>query len=229
MFVERQFFEEDVNGVLVKGGNQRLSVTSPSVSLVGDNTLFGYYGPVNGGRYNLTFSPSFPVFGSGLSYQTGVLDVRRYWNLTRGHTFAARGLVGVSGGQNPQTFEVGGFSTLRGYDDFSIFGSRMALANIEYRFPFIQQLGLVGPLPLGFFNLRGVGFVDFGDAWYQNDSPRLSSTFDGRRHLQDLKVGYGTGIRSAMSFFIVKLDVAWSTDFVANSKPRWYFSIGPEF
>ena len=229
MFVERQFFFEDPNGVIFEGGKDNLSVSSPSVSLVGDNTLFGYYGPVNGGRYNLSFSPAFPVSGSGLSYQTGVLDVRKYWNLTRGHTFAARALVGVSGGQNPQTFEVGGFSTLRGYDDFSIFGSRVALANIEYRFPFIQQLGLVGPLPLGFFNLRGVGFLDFGDAWYPENSPRLLTTFDGRRRLDDLKVGYGTGIRTAFSFFIMKLDVAWNTDFASTSKPRWYFSIGPEF
>ncbi|HET9328625.1 MAG TPA: BamA/TamA family outer membrane protein [Candidatus Eisenbacteria bacterium] len=229
MFVERQFYDEDANGVLFEGRKEHLAVSSPSISLVGDNALFGYYGPVNGGRYNFTYSPSFPVNRRGLSYQTAVLDMRRYWDMTHGHSFATRVLAGVSGGRNPQTFEIGGFSTLRGYDDFSIYGSRVALANFEYRFPFIQQLGLVGPLPLGFFNLRGVGFLDVGNAWYQDYTPRLSSVVDGKRRLQDLKVGYGTGIRTALSFFIVKVDVAWNTDFVSNSKPQWYFSIGPEF
>src|SRR5262245_48101353 len=43
------------------------SVTSPSVSLVTDNALFGYYGPVYGRRYNLTYSQAFAVFVKGFS------------------------------------------------------------------------------------------------------------------------------------------------------------------
>ncbi len=229
MFVEREFFVEDADGILHSDGKQYRSISSPSLSLVADNTLFGYYGPVNGQRYNLTFSPSFAWFDRALAYRTATLDMRRYWDLTRGNTFAARVLGGVSGGRDPQSFEIGGFSTLRGYKDFSILGSRIAIANLEYRFPFIQELGLVGPLPLGFFNLRGAGFLDLGMAWNEGESPRVSGIVDGRRRLQDLRVGYGTGIRTALYFFIVKLDVAWHTDFVDTSQPRWHFSIGPEF
>jgi Tol biopolymer transport system component len=229
MFVERQFFREDDSGLLYADGKQYRSVSSPSISLVGDNTLFGYYGPVNGQRYNIGFSPSFALFPKALAYRTATADVRRYWDLTHGHTLAARVLGGVSGGRDPQSFEVGGFSTLRGYKDFSILGSRIAIANFEYRFPFIQQLGLVGPVPLGLFNLRGAGFLDLGMAWDQGDSPRVSAMIDGKRRLEDLRLGYGAGIRTALYFFIVKLDVAWHTDFVDTSQPRWHFSIGPEF
>ncbi|TMQ73337.1 MAG: hypothetical protein E6K80_00385 [Candidatus Eisenbacteria bacterium] len=95
MFVEREFFFEDANGILYSDGKQFRSVSSPSISLVGDNALFGYYGPVNGQRYNLTVSPSFAWFDKALAYRTATLDMRRYWDLTRGHTIAARILGGL--------------------------------------------------------------------------------------------------------------------------------------
>jgi Tol biopolymer transport system component len=229
MFVDRTFFTEDANGVIFESGQEFRSVSSPSLSWVGDNTLFGYYGPVNGQRSNLTFSPSFAPFDNGLSYQTATFDMRRYWDLRRGNTFATRLLGGVSTGRDPQSFQIGGFSTVRGYPDFDILGSRIAVANAEFRFPFIQQLGLVGPLPLGVFNLRGAGFLDLGMAWNEGESPRVSHVVDGERKLDDLLMGFGTGFRTALFFFIVKLDLAWRTDLDVVSKPRWHFSIGPEF
>jgi hypothetical protein len=230
MFVERTFYAEDELGQLFVTGREYPSVSAPSVSLVNDNTLYGWYGPVNGQRSNLTYSEALPLVDKSLEYRTFTYDTRHYWDLTRGNTFAARVLVGRSDGRDPQTFQIGGFSTLRGYDDYSILGSRVALANLEFRFPFIQQLGVVGPLPLGLFNLRGVGFLDAGSAWYAGAAPPLTFTdADGRRRLGALKVGFGTGIRTTMFFMIMKLDVAWRTDLVDVSRPRWMFSIGPEF
>ena len=117
---------------------------------MGDNSLFGYFGPVNGSRYNLTYSPSLALFDNSLEYHTLTADYRRYWDLTGGYTFALRSLNAVSTGRDPQTFRIGGFSTLRGYPDFGLLGSRVTLGNLELRFPFIQQLGLVGrPLCVG--------------------------------------------------------------------------------
>jgi Tol biopolymer transport system component len=235
MFLERQFFEEDLFGNLFKANTEYRSVTSPAVSLIGDNTLFGYYGPVNGVRYNLTYSPSFAVADHGLSYQTVTLDMRRYWDLTSGYTFFGRVLAGASGGTNPQTFRVGGWNTLRGYEDFSLYGSRIAITNIELRFPFIQQMGLVGPVPIGLFNLRGVLFADLGAVWYDDQRLRLTHVVDGHRRTPNpvlgdgIGAGFGTGIRTSFAFMILKLDVGWPTDFYNVSRPQWYFSIGPEF
>jgi len=215
------------------------SVTSPSVSLVGDNTLFGYYGPVNGRRYNLTYSPSLAVFDNGLEYHTVTADHRKYWDLTHGYTFALRTLGAYSGGRDPRTFFVGGFSTLRGFEDFSLEGNNVALANLELRFPFIQHLGLVGPVPIGIFNLRGAAFADVGAVWNRGDKLRLSVISEDRRDgviaggtsepFNGLGFGFGGGIRTALYFFILKMDAAWNTDFRNISKPRWHFSIGPEF
>ncbi|HYM81305.1 MAG TPA: BamA/TamA family outer membrane protein [Candidatus Limnocylindria bacterium] len=229
MFVEREFFDRDPFGFLIRSGTEFRSVTSPSISLVGDNALFGYYGPVNGQRYNLSYSPSLALFDNGLNYHTFTYDGRRYWDLTHGYTFAARALGGVSTGRDPQTFRVGGFSTLRGYPDFDLLGSRLAIVNAELRFPFIQQLGLVGPVPLGIFNLRGAVFADAGVVWNGGEEVRLTRSSNGKLRLEDTKLGFGTGIRTAFYFFIVKLDAAWNTDFVGVSRPRWHFSIGPEF
>jgi hypothetical protein len=116
LFAEIRFYDP-VFGTPLERKYQ--SVTSPSVSLVGDNALFGYYGPVNGRRYNVTYSPSFAVFDNGLQYHTVTADHRKYWDLTHGYTLAVRTLGAYSGGRDARTFFVGGFSTLRGFEDFS--------------------------------------------------------------------------------------------------------------
>lgn len=230
MVVERQFFPVDSTGYYVEGPTEARSVTSPSISLVGDNSLSGAYGPVNGSRYNLTFSSAIPVFSKALVYRTLSFDWRKYWDLTSGYTFALRSLDAGSWGREPQAFRLGGYSTVRGYPDFDIVGSHIAMASAELRFPFIRQMGLVGPIPLGNLNLRGALFSDAGFAWNEGDVLRFSEfRADGRRHLDSPYLSFGTGIRTYFLLGLVKLDVAWHTDLVSVSRPRWHFSIGPEF
>jgi len=229
MFVERTFYVQDAFGNYYRGPRKYRSVTSPSLSLVGDNSLSSYYGPVNGSRYNLTYSPSFDVFPNGMQYHTLSLDFRRYWDLTYGYTFAFRALGAGSWGRDPQAFRVGGFSTLRGFRDFDLIGSRFTIVNTEIRFPFIQQLGLVGPVPLGNFNLKGAIFSDAGMVWNQGDPLRFTVSDERGRHLASPYLSFGTGIRSFVLFALIKLDVAWRTDLQRTSSPRWHFSIGPEF
>jgi len=229
LFLEREFFKEDAIGNIYRDRREYRSVSSPSVSIVGDNALYGGYGPVNGQRYNLTYAPAFNLFPNALSYHTVTLDARRYWDLTHGYTFAGRLLGGVSAGEQPQVFHVGGFATLRGYPDFDLLGTRMAIVNAELRFPFIYQLGVVGPVPLGAFNLKGAIFGDAGVVWNEDFKPRFSRVGPEGRELVAPRVGFGVGIRSAVYFFILKLDAAWNTDLQNTSRPRWHFSLGPEF
>lgn len=230
MFVEREFFSQDAGGNFFRDRKEYRSVTSPSLGVVGDNSLFGYFGPVNGSRYNLTYSPALGIFDNGLEYQTVTADYRKYWDLTSGYTFAMRSLNAFSGGQDAQSFRIGGFSTLRGFPDFDILGSRVAIGTLELRFPFIQQLGLVGPVPIGNFFFRGALFTDFGVVWNEGDALRLSSVgIDGKRRLDSPYVSFGTGVRTYLLGLPVKLDVAWATDMQDTRRPRWHFSIGPEF
>lgn len=230
MFVERTFYQLDDFGYYYRGPKETRSVTSPSVSWIGDNSLMGYYGPVNGTRYNVTYAPSVNLFSNSLEYQTLSGDFRRYWDLTYGYTFATRVMGAGSWGRDPQAFRIGGFSTLRGWPDFDVVGSRFALVTTELRFPFISQLGLVGPVPLGSFNLKGAIFSDAGLVWNDGDPLRFSAVGpDGARRLVSPKLGFGTGIRTFFLFALFKLDVAWRTDFHDTSSPRWHFSVGPEF
>lgn len=228
-WVERTFFNEIAPGYFERGQRQFRSVTSPSLSLVGDNSLSSYYGPVNGSRYNVTFSPAFRVTGNSLEYRTVSADVRRYWDLTSGYTWAMRGLAAGSWGRDPQAFRLGGFSTLRGYRDFDIVGSRALMVTQELRFPFIQQLGLVGPVPLGSFNLKGALFSDAGLVWNDGDPLRFTVVDERGRRLASPLLSFGAGIRSYVWFALLKLDVGWRTDLRDTSRPRWHLSLGPEF
>jgi hypothetical protein len=56
LFADIRFY--DIYGF--ETGHEYQAATSPSVALIGDNTLYGYFGPVNGHRYNLTYSPAVP-------------------------------------------------------------------------------------------------------------------------------------------------------------------------
>ena len=228
-FVDRTFFVDDGYGNLLTTQHVVRSVTSPAIGFVMDNALYGYYGPVNGSRYNLTYSAALPIGGDALVYNTVTLDWRRYIDLTHGYQFARRFLAGYSDGATPQYFRIGGFSTLRGYPTYSVVGSRIAVANLELRFPFIQQLGLVGPVPIGVFNMKGAVFTDIGTAFNAGYSPRFSTVDDsGARRLQDALFDYGVGVRTYFFGILMKLDVAWRTDLQSTSEPVWQFSIGSE-
>lgn len=229
-FVDRTFFEDQGGGFVTEDGHEFRSVSALTLSTIGDYTLWGYFGPVNGRRYNFTFQNAFDLGGKSMSYYTATLDWRRYLDLTHGYTFAMRFLGGYSDGANPQTFRIGGFNTLRGYEDFSLYGTRIAVTNLEFRFPFISQLGLVGPLPLGWFNLKGAGFVDTGFHWNKGDELRLSYVgIDGNRRFDDLRFDFGTGVRTYVFYMPLRVDVAWRWNGERVSDPKWQVVIGAEF
>jgi Tol biopolymer transport system component len=228
MMVERILYSDDAFGA--PAGTERRSVLAPNLSFVQDNVLYGYYGPVNGSRWLLAVSPALPVFPKSLSYQTVVGDYRHYWNLGLDYQFATRLVAMASFGRDQQAFQIGGSSTVRGFDDFELVSPRMGFANLEFRFPFINALGVLGPLPLGFFNLRGAVFLDNALVVQPGNATRFTALDpDGSRRLRDLKTAFGFGVRSLVFFAILKLDVAWRTDLQYTSRPIYHFSIGPEF
>jgi len=229
MFVEEEFFDRQPDGSIISTNREYRSASSPSVSLVGDNALFGSSGPVNGGRWNLTYSPAFAWFPNALAYHTATLDVRQYRDLGRGYSFATRLLGGASGGRDAQAFRVGGFSTIRGFPDFETIGTRLAMMNAELRFPFVEDLGLVGPVPIGNLRLRGAVFADMASVWDDGRSPRFWARDERGRYLVDPDFSFGAGVRTWFLGLPMKLDVAWATNLERVRKPRWHFSIGPEF
>jgi Tol biopolymer transport system component len=230
VFVDRTFYELVGPNILVEGGKESRMVSAPSLSMTKDNVLYGYYGPIDGNRFFVSVTPTLPVTNASLQYLSVFADYRKYFNLGAGYQFVFRGVAGVSEGEDPQVWEIGGYNTLRGYDNLSLVGNRIGFMNLELRFPFINALGVVGPLPLGFFNLRGAAFVDQGVVTLETDPVQFfDRDINGRFRSKHLKTSFGFGVRSVLAFIIMKLDVAWRTDFRTTSQPIWHFTLGPEF
>ena len=128
----------------------------PGVALVHDNALYGWTGPISGGRDLI----SFDVALGYLQYRTWVGDARRYYNLLQRYALAIRVLGATSDGRNPQYFRIGGPYTLRGYEYGEFRGTKLAMANVEFRFPLIEQLRFGWPLPLASIeNRRSLVYV----------------------------------------------------------------------
>lgn len=191
-------------------------------------------------------------------FYTAKGDVRQYYRMGRDYSWASRLSAGLSGGPEPQRFFMGGVSNwinrrfendqiptdeindfyfssfitpFRGGDYFEKrgTGTRYFLTNQEFRFPLVRYLQMGWPLPITLADVRGALFTDLGAAWF-DDAFRLTSVGeDGNRRLHDLQAAYGFGWRSNLGFLLLRWDVAWSTDGVDTSKPRYFFSLGAEY
>mgnify|MGYP006278754629 CR=1 FL=1 len=226
--VDRRFAEELETGEIeLTDESVKRSLFIPSLRLVNDTTLWGSVGPVSGGRSSLSVSKSWES-GGDFTYLTGIADVRRYFRMGRRHTFAVKLVAARSSQKNAQNFFIGGVNSLRGYDDFEFSGTRMALATVELRYPFIDYLVIASPLPIALRGLRGVMFLDLGAAWDDDDEFRGASR-DGGFHLEDIKASYGVGVRMNLGFFVIRVDRAWRTDLRSTGGARTHFALGAEF
>jgi outer membrane protein assembly factor BamA len=234
---------------------ERSTFMVPTVSLVHDNTYWGYTSPIKGTRYNLTGMVSPKLGEDGVGFTAMLGDFRTYYKIADGYSFAMRFAGGVSFGPNPIRFYIGGtenwinwdfehnnipisnieefaFSTpglpLRGYNYDRLYGSKYALTNFELRFPLLRYL-IFGALPLGFQNIQGAAFVDAGTAWSDNNALKLFTRENGHLQTKDLLLGMGFGTRIVLINIPFKFDVAWSYDLDKFSKPKYYISLGLDF
>lgn len=227
-------------------------VLAPKLRLVGDNTIPGVTGYINGRRFSLAVSHSAGFVPNSLGYTSIEGDWRSYTRVGADHSLVFRLAAGSSIGSDPQQFFLGGNgfwwgpqyarsdlydldnlyfasfqSPLRGYDFYELRGNRFLLTNLELRFPLIRVLALGWPVPLTIPNIRGALFADFGMAWNDWDVQPFRS---GSLGLEDLKSGVGLGARTNLGFLILRVDVAWQNTLrQIRGKPRWSIALGPEF
>lgn len=239
-----------------KSSEQKLLLV-PSLSLVFDNTLWGYLAPSKGTRYNLTVLSSPKLSSEGLEFSSLLGDFRHYIKLGDDYSFAMRFAGGFSIGANPQRFFIGGVDNwinrefenynlplgksvqeyafsmpglpLRGFNYDRMSGSKYALANLELRFPLFKYL-IMGLLPIGFQDIQGNLFIDAGTAW--SDTKQLQffeKDSSDRLVTRDLLLGTGFGTRAVIFGFPLKFDVAWNFNMNKFSKPKYYISLGFDF
>lgn len=226
---DRTEYEFDADGFLRPSTKRRNRLLQPTLSFVHDNALYGLHGPVAGSRWALSTARGLPLSSSSLDRWTTVLDVRKYWPVSRRTSLATHLTYAHSAGDDPRAFVIGGPWTLRGYSyyDFQtvdhLAGSKMLLAQLEYRLPFIDYLIFGWPGRWGLTGIGGAVFCDVGGAW--NDDIRLFR--DGG--FADLRGNVGLGLRANAMGLPLRFDWAWRTDLRHVHGSQFHFSIGPEF
>jgi len=215
-------------------GNQVIPVITPSndnfpvvtAALVGDSSQDGGYGPIAGGRYRIEglYGPGF-TSGGGTIYESGTVDLRKYFPLTLRSNFAFRAWGGITGGKRPTPFFLGGLDTIRGVDFRSLVGDRAFFGNAEFRFPLIDVLAT--PV-LGFRGIRGNIFFDTGAAWFSN--AQGFQFYSGKEHrLVGGIASYGAGFSFGLLGLEANIDFAKVTDFKTTQSLRTDFWIGTRF
>ena len=201
-------------------------VSSPGINLVHDTARWGSTGPLLGTRSNSSLSSSFS--GTNFDYLTAFTDIRSYTLFNKRYGFAARFFAGSStdfkNNDKAQYFDLYGFNGVRGHDQV-LYGHNKLLSSLELRFPFFDYIAMNFPVPLTIPNIRGAIFADVGTVF--DDWGKLRIFKDGG--LKDLKLGYGFGPRINLGYVVMRLDVAWTSDLMRNSKPSYYLSLMEDF
>jgi hypothetical protein len=171
---------------------ESLALGTASAAPVFDTSSYGATSPVQGQRYRFEASPTM----GSIRYTSVLADYRRYFMPAPFYTLAVRamhfGRFG-SGGADERLYPLFiGYPTLvRGYDVGSfdssecpptldgscqafdrLIGSRVLVANVEFRFPLLRPLGvsqrMYGPVPA-----EVAFFWDGGVAWNRGESPEF--------------------------------------------------------
>ncbi|MFC1504860.1 BamA/TamA family outer membrane protein, partial [Spirochaetota bacterium] len=166
-------------------------------------------------------------------------DLRNYLLISRRSNFAFRFMSGYVSGtdRNEFKFKIGGasldsnFPNIRGYSIQEFSGLFMHLINIEYRTTFIDLIRLSFPFPIQIRDIDGVIFLDMG-ATYDDFSTFDPLAWNNRLEFQDIKSGFGFGLRFILIYIPCKIDFA--TPFNGHYlRPigKWtgFFSIGFDF
>ncbi|MCB5230247.1 MAG: hypothetical protein WCX83_03230 [Candidatus Cloacimonas sp.] len=197
-------------------------VYSPQLSITHDNIIYGVTGPMEGWRGYLGLSRSFSREGD--NYTTIYGDIRKYHLFAKKYSFATKFVAGSSAGKGSQYFRLDGLNGVRGLTERRR-GSKLSVATLELRFPFVDRLDMSFPLPMSLYQIRGSLYTDFGAAWDANKN--FKGMEEGK--LKDLVLGLGFGPRVNLGIFVLSFDVAWQTNLSKSSKPNYYISINEDF
>jgi outer membrane protein assembly factor BamA len=170
-----------------------LNLGTSSAALVYDTSSFGVTSPVQGQRYRFEAAPTF----GSINYTSVLADYRRYFMPVTFYTLATRVMhYGRYGSSTDDSrlfpLYIGYPNLVRGYDVNTIgpsectvtpdgscpefdrlLGSRMLVANLEFRFPLLRPFtgpsqSMYGPIPV-----EVALFADGGVAWNRGEKPSL--------------------------------------------------------
>jgi len=220
---------------------QRLDLATTTAAFVSDSASFGATSPVQGQRYRIEAAPTF-----GSVNFTGLLaDYRRYFMPVSFYTIATR-FVSYSrlgaGGEDARLHPMflNDPTLIRGYAPLTqssvecvlaltgvcdsidqLVGSRMAVGNVELRFPLLRPFGasqhMYGPIPV-----EVALFGDSGVAWSRGEKPAFLG--GSRQGISSAGVAFRVNLGVAIAEFdavrpFQRLDTGWTFGF--NLMPGW--------
>ena len=212
--------------------------TQASVAYRYDNSVYSIFGPLDGTSVLLTYSAPANTGVHSREIYTSSAQYRFYHLFENYGVFAFRLFGGVVSGRDAgdYPYRIGGFYTLRGYDFLEFEGTHAVLTNLEYRFPFVDDLRIAFPGDWSIGTVRGVFFFDAGTAF---DEPRLFQGYDaGVGVTRDLHLSFGLGIHWVNFLFPIIpgsiMKIEWATPYDTKralplSKWRGQFSLGFSF
>ena len=157
-------------------------LASVSASYVFDNSLWGPTGPLDGLRIRAGIAYTADIKYNNIYYATLQLDARKYLRLSSMSALALRASLYYNEGKESRRYIVGGSWDLRGWNRWSLRGTKVWLASAELRFPLLNSLYFGLPFGgIGFFGIRGAVFADAGGVWDDTYSTTLGSVGVGFR------------------------------------------------
>ena len=216
-----------------------------SAALVYDNSFFGAASPILGQRYRLEVAPTI----GSLRYVGVLADYRKYFMPVRPFTLATRLLHygryandGEDGRLQPLFLGYPGLVRGYSYGSFDgsecdptpadpsscpvfdqLLGSRMAVANVELRFPLFGVLGIGS----GYYGAFPIEFLAFGDAGLAWDTLNEPSIFGSGTRDPVFSAGAGLAI-NLLGFAVAEVSLARPFDRPGKGWV-WQFELQPGF
>jgi outer membrane protein insertion porin family len=195
------------------------------------NTTDKHIDPSRGSVQSGTLEYAGGPLGGDSQFVKYFLNSKAYYPVTASTVFSANLLWGQviplyggwAGGEVPlfERFFLGGPYSVRGFRSRSlspkdpntgelIGGNKELIANFEYQFPLVSEIGF-----------KGVLFTDLGNAWVQGAWPANDA---------GLWIGYGFGVRWFSPMGPLRFEWGWNTNRPAGEPKRvMEFTIGTAF
>jgi len=175
------------------------------VSYVKDNSIWGPTGPLDGARYIVTLGITKDISFNNISYNTIIIDLRKYFRLSNRTALAARLMTNRNNGKEAQRFYIGGSWDLRGYPLWQIWGQEINFMSVEYRFPFVDNIGIQFPFGgMGLGSIRGALFLDAARIDDHGTKFTRLNAAEFPRNLGSLGVGFRMNFLGAL---VLRLDI----------------------
>ncbi len=174
---------------------------------------------------------AFAVTGDARAYLPAlaphhVLALRLAGGTSSGDRDLRRTFILGGGASNDRTLDFGGgaMSLLRGFPSDTFAGTRVALANADYRWPIARPQRGLGTWPLFLHTIDAAVFADAGHAWTRTFRTRDLKTSAGAELSVDFVAGYSVP-------FTATVGAAWGRDgsHTVRNRATAYYRLGHAF